>query len=54
LNLPQLTAQELIGLAQGERVQKQTRDGRAGNGIVVVEVDANRDSVFNTLRDFEK
>ena len=54
LKLPKLTSTEISRLASGERIQKQFREGRAGNGIVVVEVDANKENVFKTLKDFHR
>jgi hypothetical protein len=54
LQLPELTPRELIELARGERIQKQSRTGRSGYGLVVVDVPAEESVVFNTLCDFDR
>jgi hypothetical protein len=41
-------------LLQGERVQKQSRNGRIGNGMVVVDVQADIGTVFAVLTDLER
>lgn len=41
-------------LLAGERVQKQTRDGRVGQGMVVVDVRADISTVFAVLTDLER
>mmetsp|Transcript_3296 Transcript_3296/g.5135 ORF Transcript_3296/g.5135 Transcript_3296/m.5135 type:complete len:265 (+) Transcript_3296:198-992(+) len=53
LDLPKLTASDLAMLQAGERVQKQRRNGRAGTGWVVVDVDAAPDVVFEGLSAFD-
>lgn len=54
IDVPQLTPRELLLLSRGERIQKQTRTGRSGFGMVVVDVPAEENVVFNTLCDFER
>ena len=53
-NLPTLTAEDLDALRKGERVQRQTRTGRVGTGMVVVDVDADVSTVFAVLTDIDK
>lgn len=53
-NLPALTPTDYLRLSRGERVQKQSREGRAGHGIVVLDVPAYVDAVFATLQQFER
>jgi hypothetical protein len=53
-NLPQLSEAELSRLLRGERVQKQARDGRFGNGLVVVDVNAEPATVFAVLADINR
>eukprot|EP01031_Cornospumella_fuschlensis_P024973 gene24973-30170_t len=53
-NLPALTPTDYLRLSRGERVQKQSREGRAGHGIVVLDVPAYVDEVFATLQQFER
>ena len=48
--LPSLTLADLRILHDGGRVQKQARSGRTGNGVVVVDVKAPLQDVFNRLR----
>lgn len=52
IDLPYLTPRDKMKLAAGERVQKQNRDGRVGEGLVVIDVRADPDVVFNTLTQF--
>lgn len=47
--LPELSAEELTQLQAGQRVQKQTREGGAGSGSVVVDVRADPDVVLEYL-----
>lgn len=54
LDLPELSQIELIKLSRGERIQKQSRTGRSGYGMVVVDVPMEQEIVFNTLCDFER
>jgi len=54
VTLPALNTRERLALAAGERIQKQNRDGRAGYGIVVVDVQASADDVFDELTKFEE
>ena len=53
-NLPPLTEEDLAALQRGERVQRQTRDGRVGTGMVVVDVDADVSTVFAVLTDIDR
>jgi len=52
--LPALKEHDLIALSKGERVQRQTRNGRVGTGMVVVDVDADVSTVFAVLTDIDK
>lgn len=52
VDLPYLSPRDKMKLAAGERIQKQNRDGRVGEGLVVVDVCADPDLVFNTLTQF--
>eukprot|EP01039_Chlorochromonas_danica_P010026 gene10027-11088_t len=54
LGLPALTSVDLVRLSRGERIQRQSRDGRTGSGLVVVDVPAHPDVVFRTLQQFEQ
>jgi hypothetical protein len=54
LQLPDLSPRELVQLSRGERIQKQSRSGRSGYGLVVVDVPAPESEVFNTLCDFNR
>lgn len=54
LGLPALTSVDLARLSRGERIQRQSRDGRTGSGLVVVDVPAHPDIVFRTLQQFER
>ena len=53
IDLPTLSVSELEALSRGERVQKQERSGIRGDGLVVVDVKAPADIVFNALANFE-
>lgn len=53
-NLPSLSEEDLAALERGERVQRQTRDGRVGTGMVVVDVDADVATVFAVLTDIDR
>ena len=53
-NLPSLTEEDLVELQKGGRVQRQTRDGRVGTGMVVVDVDADLSTVFAVLTDIDR
>jgi ribosome-associated toxin RatA of RatAB toxin-antitoxin module len=53
-NLPSLTEEDLVTLQKGGRVQRQTRDGRVGTGMVVVDVDADLSTVFAVLTDIDR
>ena len=54
LNLPHLTRQDKLELAAGERIQLQYREGRSGRGLVVLDVPASPETVFNTLSLFDR
>lgn len=51
--LPVLNEEELTQLRAGQRVQKQTREGGAGSGSVVVDVRADPDVVIGLLTKYE-
>lgn len=51
--LPELNEEDLTQLRAGQRVQKQTRDGGAGSGSVVVDVRADPDVVLGLLTKYE-
>lgn len=51
--LPYLSPGDKIKLAAGERVQKQSRDGGTGEGLVVTDVYAPPDMVFDALTQFD-
>jgi len=52
--LPALTPAEERALLNGERVQRQTRNGRVGTGLVVVDVDADVSTAFAVLTDIDR
>ena len=52
IKIPYLTPREKMSLARGERVQKQERNGVRGSGLVVLDVEAPIDEVFDTLTKF--
>ena len=52
--LPKLTTSELESLANGNRIQKQSRNGLSGSGLVVLDVNADVDTVFNELKNFHR
>ena len=54
LSLPSLNRREIQQLQAGERVEKQNRDGRSGNGLVVLDVKASVDEIFEALASFDK
>ena len=54
LNLPHLTRQDKLELAAGQRIQLQYREGRSGRGLVVLDVPASPETVFNTLSLFDR
>ena len=49
ISIPYLSPRDLMALARGERVEKQSREGRKGVGVVVVDVFAPAETVFETL-----
>ena len=53
-NLPMLSRRENLSLINGERVQKQDRVEGAGRGVVVMDVKASKEDIFNTLIQFER
>jgi len=52
--LPVLTYGEKKLLLAGERIQKQERNGASGQGLVVLDVEAEPDEIFKELLKFEK
>jgi len=54
LNLPELSDQDKIMLAAGEAIQTQERNGGAGTGVIVLDVPASPECVFNTLTKFNE
>jgi len=53
MRMPTLTNKEKLDLLMGKRIQKQHRLGRAGYGLVVLDVTAPIDDVFSTLSSFQ-
>lgn len=53
LELPTLTTEDKSQLARGLRVQRQTRQGPQGQGLVVFDVHAPPELVLERLTDFE-
>jgi hypothetical protein len=51
--LPKLTKEQRMQLANGERLQEQSRMGREGSGYVILDVKAPPFVVWETLLDFE-
>ena len=49
-----MTQFDKMRLLNGERIQMQSRQGRAGTGVVVVDVAADPDTVYKTLIDFQR
>lgn len=49
LDLPSLSSSEEQQLLNGERIQKQARNGNSGYGVVVVDVKASLTDVFTAL-----
>ena len=52
--VPTLTVVDITNLKLNKRVQNQKRDGRIGNGWVVVDVKAPSKDVFSSLKDFQR
>jgi len=52
--LPVLTAAEMTTLRAGRAVQRCARAGRRGEGLVVVEVNANADTLLSLISDVER
>jgi len=52
--LPKLSQEDIEDLTAGKRVQKQDRIGRAGSGVVVMDIQASEDDIFNSLKQFDK
>lgn len=52
--LQRLTDAEKQRLLSGERIQKQTRTGRVGSGLVVVDVEAEVATVLAVLSDVDR
>ena len=53
-SLPRLTKAELQQLRQGERVQRQSRVGPVGHGLVVMDVQADVSTVLAVLSDVQR
>lgn len=53
-SLPRLTKAELQQLQQGERVQRQSRVGPVGHGLVVMDVKADVSTVLAVLSDVQR
>jgi hypothetical protein len=53
-SLPRLTKAELQQLHQGERVQRQSRVGPVGHGLVVMDVQADVSTVLAVLSDVQR
>jgi hypothetical protein len=54
LCLPRLSYEDEMILSSGQRLQKQTRYGREGYGLVVVDVPARSSDVFRALCDYQR
>ncbi|KAJ1472317.1 hypothetical protein T484DRAFT_1975585 [Baffinella frigidus] len=52
--LPELSAGDLVQLGEGQRVQRQTRSGRVGTGMVVVDVCADVGTCLSVLTDVDR
>jgi len=52
--LPTLSRTEKAALLLGERVQKQDRKGHSGYGVVVLDVPASAEEVFDALTQFDR
>lgn len=52
--LPMLNRREKIALLNGERLQMQDRVASAGRGVVVMDVKASKEEIFDTLTKFEQ
>lgn len=52
--LQRLTEAENQRLLSGERIQKQTSNGRVGSGLVVVDVEAEVATVMAVLSDIDR
>ena len=52
--LPELSEEDLVRLGEGRRVQRQTRSGRVGTGMVVVDVAADVDTCLSVLTDVDR
>ena len=52
--LPVLSRTDKATLFMGERVQKQERKGHSGYGVVVLDVPAQPDAVFDVLTQFDR
>ena len=49
-----LSRREKIALMNGERLQMQDRVSSAGRGVVVMDVKASKEEIFDTLTKFER
>lgn len=54
LDLPLLTLEEQKLLANGERVERQTREGKTGTGFACVDVKASQNTIWSVLLDFQR
>ena len=54
LTLPSLSSKDCQALENGERIQKQDRYLNAGRGLVVMDVKASREDIFELLCTFDK
>eukprot|EP01038_Epipyxis_sp_PR26KG_P015784 gene15784-21376_t len=52
IKVPTLSKFELLQLSRGQGIQRQLREGRSGTGLIVLEVNASADKVFQTLTRF--
>ena len=52
--LPRLDSNEIRCLSAGLAVQKQSRDGLAGNGYVAIDMRASPEAVWSLLTDYAK
>jgi len=52
--LPKLTFGEKKLLLAGERIQRQERNGASGQGMVVLDVEADPDAIFDALTKFDE
>lgn len=53
LELPLLSKYDKELLSQGERIQRQYRNGRSGSGFVVVDIEVPAEKVYDALTKFQ-